>query len=118
MYYMYMYYHLCVLCIHWACTTCTCMSTVYKLVVYYMLYMYMYMYVYCVYIGRILHVHVCLLCRHWAYTTCTEETVSPLPSVLTGHNHYVMCAQFHATEDLVASASLDQTIRIWDVAGD
>lgn len=38
-------------------------------------------------------------------------------SVLTGHNHYVMCAQFHATEDLVASASLDQTIRIWDVAG-
>ncbi len=38
-------------------------------------------------------------------------------SVLTGHNHYVMCAQFHPSEDLVASASLDQTIRIWDIAG-
>ena len=42
---------------------------------------------------------------------------SPPPSVLTGHNHYVMCAQFHPSEDLVASASLDQTIRIWDVSG-
>lgn len=40
-----------------------------------------------------------------------------LCSVLTGHNHYVMCAQFHPTEDLVASASLDQTIRIWDISG-
>ena len=29
-----------------------------------------------------------------------------------------MCAQFHPTEDLVASASLDQTIRIWDVSGE
>jgi len=38
-------------------------------------------------------------------------------SVLTGHGHYVMCAQFHPTEDLVASASLDQTIRIWDISG-
>ena len=26
-------------------------------------------------------------------------------------NHYVMCAQFHPTEDLVVSASLDQTVR-------
>lgn len=34
-----------------------------------------------------------------------------------GHNHYVMCAQFHPTQDLVASASLDQTIRIWDTSG-
>lgn len=40
-----------------------------------------------------------------------------LCSVLTGHNHYVMCAQFHPSEDLVASASLDQTIRIWDISG-
>ncbi len=32
-------------------------------------------------------------------------------SVLTGHNHYVMCAQFHPTEDMVVSASLDQTVR-------
>ena len=28
-----------------------------------------------------------------------------------------MCAQFHPSEDLVGSASLDQTIRIWDVSG-
>lgn len=34
-----------------------------------------------------------------------------------GHNHYVMCAQFHPSEDLVASASLDQTVRIWDISG-
>ena len=40
-----------------------------------------------------------------------------LCSVLTGHNHYVMCAQFHPTEDLVVSASLDQTVRVWDISG-
>ncbi len=34
-----------------------------------------------------------------------------------GHNHYVMCAQFHPTDDLVASASLDQTVRVWDISG-
>jgi len=28
-----------------------------------------------------------------------------------------MCAQFHPTEDLVASASLDQSVRIWDISG-
>ena len=28
-----------------------------------------------------------------------------------------MCAQFHPSEDLVASASLDQTVRVWDIAG-
>ena len=38
-------------------------------------------------------------------------------SVLTGHSHYVMCAQFHPTEDLVVSASLDQTVRVWDISG-
>ena len=38
-------------------------------------------------------------------------------SVLTGHNHYVMCAQFHSKEDLVLSASLDQTVRVWDISG-
>jgi len=38
-------------------------------------------------------------------------------SVLTGHNHYVMCASFHPKEDLVVSASLDQTVRVWDIAG-
>jgi coatomer subunit alpha len=38
-------------------------------------------------------------------------------SVLTGHNHYVMCAAFHPTEDLIISASLDQTVRVWDTHG-
>lgn len=41
-----------------------------------------------------------------------------LCSVLTGHNHYVMCAQFHPSEDLVVSASLDQTVRVWDISGE
>jgi coatomer subunit alpha len=36
-------------------------------------------------------------------------------AVLTGHNHYVMCASFHPKEDLVVSASLDQTVRVWDI---
>uniref|UniRef100_A0A669B4S6 COPI coat complex subunit alpha n=1 Tax=Oreochromis niloticus TaxID=8128 RepID=A0A669B4S6_ORENI len=40
-----------------------------------------------------------------------------LCSVLTGHNHYVMCAQFHPSEDLVVSGSLDQTVRVWDISG-
>lgn len=38
--------------------------------------------------------------------------------MLTGHNHYVMCAQFHPSEDLVVSASLDQTVRVWDISGE
>lgn len=38
-------------------------------------------------------------------------------SVLTGHNHYVMCAAFHPSEDLIVSASLDQTVRVWDTTG-
>lgn len=37
--------------------------------------------------------------------------------MLTGHNHYVMCAQFHPTEDLLVSASLDQSVRVWDFSG-
>lgn len=41
-----------------------------------------------------------------------------LCSVLTGHNHYVMCAQFHPSEDLVVSGSLDQTVRVWDISGE
>jgi WD40 repeat protein len=28
-----------------------------------------------------------------------------------------MCAQFHPTEDQIVSASLDQTVRIWDFSG-
>ena len=47
---------------------------------------------------------------NWQSRTCV--------SVLTGHNHYVMCAQFHPTEDLVATASLDQSIRVWDISGE
>ncbi len=39
-------------------------------------------------------------------------------SVLTGHNHYVMCALFHPSEDLIVSASLDQTVRVWDISGE
>lgn len=36
-------------------------------------------------------------------------------TILTGHTHYVMSASFHPDdEDLIVSASLDNTIRIWD----
>lgn len=35
-------------------------------------------------------------------------------SILTGHSHYVMCAQFHQSKDLIISCSLDQTLRLWD----
>uniref|UniRef100_A0A8C2ZI24 Coatomer subunit alpha n=1 Tax=Cyclopterus lumpus TaxID=8103 RepID=A0A8C2ZI24_CYCLU len=52
--------------------------------------------------------------------TCVLILNPPPPlvhSVLTGHNHYVMCAQFHPSEDLVVSASLDQTVRVWDISG-
>lgn len=28
-----------------------------------------------------------------------------------------MCAQFHPKEDLIVSASLDQTARVWDISG-
>lgn len=37
--------------------------------------------------------------------------------VLTGHNHYVMSAQFHPKDDMIVSASLDQTVRVWDITG-
>jgi coatomer protein complex subunit alpha (xenin) len=40
---------------------------------------------------------------NWQSRTCI--------SVLTGHNHYVMCAAFHVKE------SLDQTVRVWDISG-
>ena len=36
---------------------------------------------------------------------------------MTGHNHYVFCAQFHPKEDLIVSAALDQTVRVWDISG-
>lgn len=56
--------------------------------------------------------------------TCVLKISEYIPSfllihsVLTGHNHYVMCAQFHPSEDLVVSASLDQTVRVWDISGE
>ena len=28
-----------------------------------------------------------------------------------------MCAQFHPKQDFVVSASLDQTVRVWDIGG-
>lgn len=28
-----------------------------------------------------------------------------------------MCAQWHPTDDLVVSASMDQTVRVWDISG-
>ena len=37
-------------------------------------------------------------------------------SVLTGHNHYVMSASFHPSDDLIVSASLDQSVRVWDTS--
>lgn len=37
-----------------------------------------------------------------------------LLTTATGHDHYVMSAFFHPKQDLIVSASLDQTIRVWD----
>lgn len=28
-----------------------------------------------------------------------------------------MCAMFHPSEDQIVSASLDQTVRVWDISG-
>ena len=44
---------------------------------------------------------------NWISRTCV--------ATLTGHSHYVMCARFHPRDDLVVSASLDQTVRVWDL---
>src|SRR5258708_3085892 len=37
--------------------------------------------------------------------------------MLAGHSHYIMSAQFHPKDDLVVSASQDQTVRVWDISG-
>lgn len=61
------------------------------------------------------------ICRFSTLLACCSINVCLslfLLSVLTGHNHYVMCAQFHPSEDLVVSASLDQTVRVWDISGE
>ncbi|EEB90795.1 hypothetical protein MPER_10954, partial [Moniliophthora perniciosa FA553] len=34
-----------------------------------------------------------------------------------GHSHYVMSGFFHPKDDLVVSASMDQTVRVWDISG-
>lgn len=34
--------------------------------------------------------------------------------LLSGHKHYVMSAKFHHEKNLIISASLDQTIRLWN----
>src|SRR5260370_29333206 len=38
-------------------------------------------------------------------------------AILTGHSNFVMSALFHPKEDLVVSASMDQTVRVWDISG-
>ena len=53
---------------------------------------------------------------------CPDENaglqLTPPPvCTMTGHNHYVMCAQFHPKDDLIVSASLDQSVRVWDISG-
>lgn len=55
--------------------------------------------------------------HHFSFYPIMELIIIFSYSVLTGHNHYVMCAQFHPAEDLVVSASLDQTVRVWDISG-
>lgn len=37
-------------------------------------------------------------------------------NIITGHSHYVMCAQFHKDKDkkFIISGSLDGTVRIWN----
>ncbi|ORX72244.1 coatomer subunit alpha-2 [Linderina pennispora] len=60
----------------------------------------------------------------WIITASDDQTIRiwnwqsrQCIAVLTGHNHYVMSAEFHPTEDLVVSACLDQTVRVWDISG-
>lgn len=57
----------------------------------------------------------------WVLSTSDDQTLRiwnwqsrQLVSLLTGHNHYVMCGKFHPKDDLLLSCSLDQTIRLWD----
>jgi coatomer protein complex subunit alpha (xenin) len=49
--------------------------------------------------------------------TLIARSNGTLVCTMTGHNHYTMCAQFHPKEDLVVSASLDQSVRVWDISG-
>lgn len=47
----------------------------------------------------------------------SSTNFSMLVCTMTGHNHYTMCAQFHPKDDLIVSASLDQSVRVWDISG-
>ena len=61
-----------------------------------------------------------MLCMMHAVRLSQFRCVSELfflCSVLAGHSHFVMCAMFHPSEDLIVSASLDQTVRVWDISG-
>ena len=55
----------------------------------------------------------------WApqLNTLNFTLTSKLVCTMTGHNHYTMCAQFHPKDDLIVSASLDQSVRVWDISG-
>ena len=46
-----------------------------------------------------------------------ETNLAIIVCTMTGHNHYTMCAQFHPKDDLIVSASLDQSVRVWDISG-
>ncbi|KKY26916.1 putative coatomer subunit [Phaeomoniella chlamydospora] len=60
----------------------------------------------------------------WILSCSDDQTIRiwnwqnrSLICTMTGHNHYTMCAQFHPKEDLIVSASLDQSVRVWDISG-
>lgn len=55
--------------------------------------------------------------KFFLLTVNVNAVIFFLYSVLAGHSHFVMCAQFHPSEDLIVSASLDQTVRVWDISG-
>ncbi|EGG09628.1 uncharacterized protein MELLADRAFT_95829 [Melampsora larici-populina 98AG31] len=38
-------------------------------------------------------------------------------ATLTGHDHYIMCAECHPEDNYTLSCSMDQTLRVWDSAG-
>ena len=53
----------------------------------------------------------------WAFILKHQLKAISIVCTMTGHNHYTMCAQFHPKEDLIVSASLDQSVRVWDISG-
>ncbi|RKF79937.1 putative coatomer subunit alpha [Golovinomyces cichoracearum] len=57
------------------------------------------------------------LSKRNAITARRNFTNTLVVCTMTGHNHYTMCAQFHPKDDLVVSASLDQSVRVWDISG-